>query len=69
MANTDDTSAPGLLKVSEVAAQLRVSEETCYRWIREGALPSIRLGNNPARGTIRIPARLLVNRLKRSASP
>ena len=38
----------------EVAAQLRVSEQTAYRWTRSGQLPAVRIG-----GTVRVPALLL----------
>jgi excisionase family DNA binding protein len=42
----------GLLKVDQVAQALGVAEGTCYRWIREGRLPVVRVGAN----TIRIDA-------------
>jgi excisionase family DNA binding protein len=38
-----------------------VTRGTAYRWIREGSLPAVRVG-----GTVRIPSKLLVDRLARS---
>jgi len=35
-----------LLEVSEVAAHLRVSEVTVYRWCREGRLPCLKIGGS-----------------------
>jgi len=54
---------PKLLTVREVAHQLRVNEQTAYRWIREGTLPAVRVG-----GTVRVPTRMLVDRLRRGAT-
>lgn len=44
-----------LLEVAEVAARLRVSEVTVYRWCREGRLPCLKLGHawRIRRGAIR----------------
>jgi excisionase family DNA binding protein len=50
-----------LLTVAEVSEELRVTRGTAYRWIREGSLPAVRVG-----GTVRIPSKLLVDRLARS---
>src|SRR5215468_1576117 len=61
--NTDRT-ARSLLTVAEVANELRVTRGTAYRWIRSGKLPSVRIA-----GTVRVPAKLLVDRLRRSAAP
>jgi excisionase family DNA binding protein len=61
MDNTDGT-ARRLLTVAEVAQELRVTRGTAYRWARDGQLPTIRVG-----GTVRVPAKLLVDRLLRSA--
>ena len=52
-----DTSQPDLLSmtlysVDEVADILGVSERTIYRWIREGGLPTKRIG--PAGRLIRV---------------
>jgi excisionase family DNA binding protein len=44
-----------------VSEELRVTRGTAYRWIREGSLPAVRVG-----GTVRIPSKLLVDRLARS---
>jgi excisionase family DNA binding protein len=56
-----DKDPPKLLRVSEVAEQLRLHPQTCYRLIREGSLPSLRVG-----GSVRVPTKLLVDRLHRS---
>ena len=58
-----DEAPPKLLRVSEVAEQLRVNPQTAYRWIREGTLPAVRVG-----GTVRVPTRMLVDRLRRGAT-
>jgi len=63
MDNTDRT-ARRLLTVAEVARELRVTRGTAYRWIRSGNLPSVRVA-----GTVRVPSKLLVDRLARSARP
>jgi excisionase family DNA binding protein len=63
MDNTDRT-ARRLLTVAEVARELRVTRGTAYRWIRTGNLPSVRVA-----GTVRVPSKLLVDRLARSARP
>ena len=63
MDNTDGT-ARRLLTVAEVAHELRVTRSTAYRWARDGQLPTIRVG-----GTVRVPAKLLVDRLARSTRP
>ena len=60
--NTDGTTRR-LLTVAEVAQELRVTRGTAYRWIRTGSLPAVRIG-----GTVRVPAKQLVDRLKRSAT-
>jgi excisionase family DNA binding protein len=52
-----------LLTVAEVASELRVTRGTAYRWIRTGSLPAVRIG-----GTVRVPSKLLVDRLTRSAT-
>lgn len=46
----DDYPSDALLKVSEVAARLRVSNMTIYRLVRAGTLPAIRIENS-----VRIP--------------
>jgi excisionase family DNA binding protein len=56
-----DETARRMLTVAEVAEQLRVSRPTAYRWIRSGSLPAVRIG-----GTVRVPSKLLVDRLARS---
>jgi excisionase family DNA binding protein len=63
MDNTDGTPRR-LLTVAEVANELRVTRGTAYRWIRSGNLPSVRVA-----GTVRVPSKLLVDRLARSARP
>jgi excisionase family DNA binding protein len=60
MQETDETVRK-LLTVAEVCEELRVTRGTAYRWIREGSLPAVRVG-----GTVRIPSKLLVDRLARS---
>ncbi len=56
-----DETAGLMLTVTEVAEQLRVSRPTAYRWVRTGSLPAVRIG-----GTVRLPSKLLVDRLARS---
>ena len=63
MDNTDGT-AHRLLTVAEVADELRVTRGTAYRWIRAGDLPAVRVG-----GTVRVPSKLLLDRLARSTRP
>ncbi|MFD9564389.1 helix-turn-helix domain-containing protein [Streptomyces sp. NPDC059994] len=54
-------NGPKLLTVREVAAALRVSIPTIYRWVATGSLPSIRYGQESVAdeqkrgGAIRIP--------------
>jgi excisionase family DNA binding protein len=36
-----------LLKVGEVAAYLRVGDESIRQWLREGKLPGVNLGRGP----------------------
>lgn len=54
-------TGPKLLTVREVAAALRVSIPTIYRWVATGEMPSIRYGREGADdqskrgGAIRIP--------------
>lgn len=39
--------SPGaLLNINEIASTLRVSKMTVYRFIRDGRLPAIRIGNS-----------------------
>jgi excisionase family DNA binding protein len=57
---TTDRTVRKLLTVAEVSEELRVTQGTAYRWIREGSLPAVRVG-----GTVRVPSRLLVDRLGR----
>ena len=42
----DGRGADRLLTVSEVAAELRVSNMTVYRLIKAGQLPALRVGKN-----------------------
>ena len=58
---TTNQTVRKLLTVPEVSEELRVTRGTAYRWIREGSLPAVRVG-----GTVRIPSKLLVDRLARS---
>lgn len=58
---TTDHTVRTLLTVAEVSDELRVTRGTTYKWIREGTLPAVRVG-----GTVRVPAKLLVDRLARS---
>jgi excisionase family DNA binding protein len=51
---TNATAQAEFLSVSELAPRLRVSRTTAYQLVRDGQVPSIRLG-----GTIRIPTRAL----------
>ncbi len=45
-ANPTDTLANELLTVQEVAAYLRVSRVTVWRWCQQGILPAFRIGRN-----------------------
>jgi excisionase family DNA binding protein len=61
--DTNDTQVlRRLLTPAEAAAELRVSRETIYRWARTGMVPTVRVG-----GSLRIPSKLLVSQLARSA--
>ena len=52
------TDTPSLLAPREVALLLNVSRETVYRLLRNGQLPSVRVG-----GQLRVPKRALAQRL------
>jgi len=52
-----------MLTVPEVAEKLRVNPQTAYRWVREGTLPAVRVG-----GTVRVPTRMLVDKLRRGGT-
>jgi excisionase family DNA binding protein len=52
------TEARPFLSPAEAAATLGVSRYTVYRLIRNGVLPSVRVG-----GQLRIPRRVLAQRL------
>ncbi len=46
---SEDTPAagyrrPGMLKAEEVAEMLGVSKRTVYLWVRDGIMPSVRIG-------------------------
>jgi excisionase family DNA binding protein len=56
-----DRTARTLLTVAEVSDELRVTHGTTYKWIRDGTLPAVRVG-----GTVRVPSKLLIDRLARS---
>ena len=61
MPDTGETPVRGMLTVAEVASQLRISRPTAYRLAKTGVIPTVRIG-----GTIRVPARQLVDTLARS---
>lgn len=50
------------LRVDQVAAILRCSTDSIYRYIREGVLPAVQLGGQKG-NALRIPARDLGKRL------
>jgi excisionase family DNA binding protein len=45
-----------LLRVRDVAALCKVQRRTVYRWIADGTLPTVRIGQGPGRprGSLRI---------------
>ncbi len=45
--------AEDLLTVAEVAAMLRLNEQTVRKWLREGRLPGISLGSRQAGWRVR----------------
>jgi len=47
-------TAPGLLSVRRTATRLGVARGTCYRLIRDGVIPAVRVG-----GSIRVDPREL----------
>jgi excisionase family DNA binding protein len=51
----EQVAAPDLLRIPEVAAFLRCTEEVVRRKIRSGELPGVRLGSGP-RAPLRVPA-------------
>jgi excisionase family DNA binding protein len=55
------------LRVSEAAQQLDVHQGTLYRWVREGRVPSIRLGGPGA--PVRISEAALEEWLDEHGSP
>ena len=42
--------ADELLTVPEIAAMLRLNEQTVRRWLRDGTLPGFRIGQNRKAG-------------------
>lgn len=50
---------PDVLTVEELCAFLKISPNTAYELIRQGDLPSIRIGRS-----IRIPKRALIKKLE-----
>jgi excisionase family DNA binding protein len=48
-ADTDEQRHPSLVPVSEAAAELTVAPRTLRGWIKQGAVPVVRMG-----GTLRI---------------
>ena len=52
-----------LLTVEEAASLLRIGRNTCYELVRQGRVPSVRLGR-----LIRVPRHALVNWLGQEAS-
>lgn len=46
----EDSGRDEWLTVQEVAALLKVNEETVRRWIRNGELPVLALGGSPRAG-------------------
>lgn len=52
----DGNQAQTLLKVDEVAAELRVSPFTVYRYVESGRMAALRVGEN---GPLRIPRQSL----------
>ncbi|MCH8984257.1 MAG: helix-turn-helix domain-containing protein, partial [Acidobacteria bacterium] len=50
MTSTSNTEYPPAISVHEAARILQVTPATAYSWVRNGELPSVRLG-----GRIRIP--------------
>ena len=53
------TKMQPLLTPSEVAETLRVEPSTVYKWLKNGTLPSVRLG-----GTVRVPAHAIEDLLQ-----
>jgi len=51
------------LTAAELAREFSVSRQTVYRWAAKGQVPTVRLG-----GTLRIPVKPLVDRLRRNSS-
>ena len=58
MTTRPDTSYPPAISVHEAARIFQVTPATAYLWVRNGELPSIRLG-----GRIRIPTARLADLL------
>jgi excisionase family DNA binding protein len=48
-----------LLHVSEAAERLRVDPSTVRRWIRNGTMPHVRLGDGGPNAPVRIPVAAL----------
>jgi len=42
--HAEGTAAMNLLKVSQIAAELQVTGACVYGWIKQGKIPSVRLG-------------------------
>jgi excisionase family DNA binding protein len=55
MQQTREAALPTLLSAREVAAALRVSPDSVYRWARAGELASVRVSTRPG-SALRIPA-------------
>ena len=58
MTTVSDTHYPPTISVHEAAHILQVTPATAYAWVRNGELPSVRLG-----GRIRIPTARLADLL------
>jgi excisionase family DNA binding protein len=55
-------SDPEFLRIREAAEVMQVGRDTTYNLVREGKIPSVRIGNQ-----IRIPRRALIEHLEREA--
>jgi len=53
---------PEFLRIKQAAKVMQVGRDTTYQMVKEGKIPSIRIGNQ-----IRIPRKALIDHLERQA--
>ena len=62
MRKEEDVDDPEFLRIKQAAKLMQVGRDTTYQMVKEGKIPSIRIGNQ-----IRIPRKALIDHLERQA--